>query len=80
MPEPIHDTRDPYIVGLLNLACSDPAYVKVGFGGRVIGEGYSTYRVVTHCTVVTYTAKVIDRDHNGWPTRYRIIHRDYEPC
>ena len=70
MPEQIHDTRDPFIVGLLNIACKNPATV----------EGYSTYRVETHCTAVTYTAKVLERDHNGWPTRYRIIHRDYEAC
>ena len=70
MTKQIHDTSDPLFVDLLNIACKDPATV----------EGYSTYRVVTHCTVVTYTAKVIDRDHNGCPTRYRVIHRDYEAC
>ena len=70
MTEPIHDTSDPYIVDLLNNACKNPATV----------EGYSTYRVETHCTAVTYTAKVINRDLNNMPTRYRIIHRDYEAC
>lgn len=68
MPEPIHDTSDPFIVGLLNTACKNPATV----------EGYYTYRIETHCNAVTYTAKVINRDHNGKPTRYRIIHRHYE--
>ena len=70
MTEPIHDTSDPYIVDLLNNACNNPAHVR----------GYNTYRVETHCTAVTYTAKVINRDLNNMPTRYRIIHRDYEAC
>ena len=68
MTEPIHDTSDPYIVDLLNNACNNPSNLT----------GYSTYRVETHCTAVTYSAKPLDRDHNGMPTRYRIIHRDYE--
>lgn len=70
MTEPIHDTSDHFIVDLLNNACKNQATV----------EGYSTYRVETHCTAVTYTAKVINRDHSGMPTRYRIIHRHYETC
>ena len=82
MAEQIHDTSDPFIVDLLNNACKNPAYATVG--GKTFGKesekGYSTYRVETHCTAVIYTAKVIDRDHNGMPTRYRIIHRDYEAC
>ena len=77
MTEPIHDTSDPYIVDLLNIACAD-------FGDNTYGndayKGYAKYRVETHCTAVTYTAKVLHRDHNGMPTRYRIIHRDYEAC
>lgn len=82
MTEQIHDTSDHYIVDLLNNACSDPAYVKIGGKtfGKGVEKGYSTYRVETHCTAATYTAKVIDRDHNGKATRYRIIHRDYESC
>ena len=75
MTEPIHDTSDPYIVDLLNIACAD-------FGDNTYGndayKDYANYRVETHCTTVTYTAKVLHRDHNGTPTRYRIIHRDYE--
>ena len=70
MTEQIHDTSDPYIVDLLNNACNNPAPVK----------GFNVYRVETHCTAVTYTAKVINRDLNNMPTRYRIIHRDYEAC
>ena len=70
MTEPIHAISDPYIVNLLNISCKGPATV----------EGYSTYRVETHCTAVTYTAKPLDRDHDGMPTRYSIIHRDYEAC
>ena len=62
---------------LLNIACAD-------FGDNTYGndayKGYANYRVETHCTTVTYTAKVLHRDHNGMPTRYRIIHRDYESC
>ena len=77
MTEPIHDTSDPYIVDLLNIACAD-------FGDNTYGndahKGYANYRVETHCTAVTYTAKVLHRDYNGTPTRYRIIHRDYESC
>ena len=82
MPEPIHDTSNPFIVDLLNNACSDTAHVKIGEKtfGKETEKGYSTYRIETHCTAVIYTAKVIDRDHNGKPTRYRIIHRYYEPC
>ena len=81
MTEQIHDTSDPYIVDLLNNACNNPAHVTVE--GKTIGKevrGYNTYRVETHCTAVTYTAKVINRDLNNMPTRYRIIHRDYEAC
>ena len=82
MTDTVYVTGDPLFVDLLNVSCSDPAYVKVGFGGRVIGdeseEGFSTYRVVTHCMVVTYTAKVVDRDRNGSPTRYAVINREYE--
>ena len=70
MPEPIRDTSDPYIVGLLNIACKNPSALK----------GYSLYRVETHCTAVTYTAKVVNRDLHNTPTRYRIIHRYYETC
>ena len=82
MTESIHDTSDPYIVNLLNIACKNPAYVTVGGKtfGKEVESGYSTYRVETHCTAVTYTAKALDRDHDGMPTRYRIIHRDYESC
>ena len=82
MTEQIHDTSDPFIVNLLSIACSEPAYVEMGGNtfGKESEKGYSLYRVETHCTAVTYTAKVIDRDPNGWPTRYRIIHRDYESC
>ena len=75
MTEPIHDTSDPYIVDLLNITCAD-------FGDNTYGndayKGYAAYRVETHCVAVTYIAKAIDRDHNGMPTRYSIIHRDYE--
>ena len=70
MTEQIHDTSDLYLVDLLNNACKNPAPTP----------GYCTYRFETHCTSVTYTAKVINRDHNNMPTRYRIIHRDYEAC
>ena len=68
MTEQIHDTSDPYIVDLFNNACIIPSPVK----------GFNVYRVETHCTAVTYTAKVINRDLNNMPTRYRIIHSDYE--
>ena len=80
MTEPIHDTSDPYIVDLLNNACHNPAHAMIGDKtfGKESEKGYSTYRVETHCTAVTYTAKVLHRDYNGMPTRYRIIHRDYE--
>ena len=82
MTETVYETSDPLFVGLLNIACSNPAYVEMWDKtfGKESEKGYSTYRVVTHCTAVTYTAMVIDRDHNGWPTRYRVIHRDYEAC
>lgn len=70
MTEPIHYTSDPFIVDLLNIACKDPANVA----------GYSIYRVETHCTAVTYTARPLEFDFNGTPTRYRIIHRHYETC
>ena len=82
MTDTFYDISDPLFVELLNIACSDPAYVELGGNpfSKEVEEVYSTYRVETHCTAVTYTAKVIERDHNGWPTRYRIIHRDYEAC
>ena len=70
MSDSVYETSDPLFVDLLNIACKDPA----------TADGYSTYLVETHCTAVAYTAKVIDRDHNGWPTRYRVIYRDYEAC
>ena len=70
MTEQIHDTSDPLFVDLFNNACINPSPVK----------GFNVYRVETHCTAVTYTAKVINRDLNNMPTRYRIIHRDYEAC
>ena len=71
MNKQIHDTSDHFIVDLLNNACTDPTPVE---------NGYWTHRIETHCVAVTYTAKVISRDDNGTPTRYRIIHRDYESC
>ena len=63
MTDIAYETSDLLVVDLLSIACSDPSPV----------EGYSTYRVETHCTAVTYTAKVIDRDHNGAPTRYAVL-------
>ena len=68
MADTVYETSDTLFVDLLNNACKNPAPTP----------GYWTYRVETHCTAVTYTAKVINRDHNNMPTRYRIIHRDYE--
>ena len=78
MTDTVYETSDPLFVGLLNITCNNHDCTTVG--GGVCGNKYSTYRVETHCTAVTYTAKVIERDHNGWPTRYRVIHRDYEAC
>ena len=75
MADTVYETSDTLFVDLLNIACAD-------FGDNTYGndayKGYANYRVETHCTAVTYTAKVLHRDHNGMPTRYRIIHRDYE--
>ena len=82
MADTVYETSDTLFVDLLNDTCSNPADVKIGNNtfGNESDQGYSTYRVETHCTAVTYTAKVLHRDHNGMPTRYRIIHRDYESC
>ena len=82
MTDTFYDITDPLFVELLNIACSNPAYVEMGDKtfGKESEKGYSTYRVETHCTAVTYTAKVINRDHHNTPTRYRVIHRDYEAC
>ena len=68
MTDTVYETSDPLFVDLFNNACTNPSPVK----------GFNVYRVETHCTAVTYTAKVINRDLNNMPTRYRIIHRDYE--
>ena len=75
MADTVYETSDTLFVDLLNIACAD-------FGDNTYGndayKGYAAYRVETHCVAVTYIAKAIDRDHNNMPTRYRIIHRDYE--
>ena len=74
MADTVYETSDPLFVGLLSVACSNPAY------GKDSHKGYSLYRVETHCVAVIYTAKVIDRDDDGLPTRYAVINRDYEDC
>ena len=70
MTDTVYETSDPYIVDLLNNACNNPSPVK----------GFNVYRVETHCTAVTYTAKVINRDLNNMPTRYAVIGVEHTPC
>ena len=70
MTDTVYETSDLLVVDLLNNACTNPAPV----------EGFDLYRVETHCTAITYTAKVLHCDLNNMPTRYVVINRDYEPC
>lgn len=58
-----YHTSDLLAVDLLNNACTDPSPV----------EGFNLYRVETHCTVITYTARPVQRDGSGMPTRYAVI-------
>ena len=82
MTDTFYDITDPLFVELLNIACSDPSYVELGGNpfSKEVEEVYSTYRVETHLLAVTYTARPIERDGGGWPTRYVVIKRDYEAC
>ena len=65
-----YQTSDLLVVDLFNNACINPSPVK----------GFNVYRVETHCTAVTYTAKVINRDLNNMPTRYAVIGVEHTPC
>ena len=62
-----YQTSDLLVVDLLNNACTDPAPV----------EGFNLYRVETHCTVITYTARPVERDGSGMPTRYAVIDAEH---
>ena len=68
MTDIFYDITDPLFVDLLNVSCNGPHPI----------EGYAIYRVETHFLAVIYTARPIERDHNGTPTRYAVINRDYE--
>lgn len=70
MSDNVYETSDPLFVDLLNNACKNPDIVR----------GQFIYRVETHCLAIIYTAKVLNRDINGMPTRHAVIHRDYEAC
>ena len=70
MADTFYDITDPLFVDLLNISCNGPYPI----------DGYATYRVETHCLAVIYIARPIERDHNGTPTRYVVIKRDYEVC
>ena len=62
-----YQTSDLLVVDLLNNACTDPAPV----------EGFNLYRVETHCVVITYTARPVERDGSGMPTRYAVIDAEH---
>ena len=64
-----YQTSDLLVVDLLNIACKDPSTV----------EGFSTYRVETHCMAVTYTARPVERSGSGMPTRYAVIDAEHTP-
>ena len=68
------ETTDPILVDLLNNECANPAW------GRNEEDGFSTYRVETHCVAHTYTAKAIERDPEGLPTKYLVMCVEYERC
>lgn len=65
-------TFDPFIVGVLNNCCTNPA--------QGYPAGWDTYRVETHCVALTFTAKAIDRDSDGLPTGYVIDRVETESC
>ena len=69
MTDTAYETSDLLVVDLLNNACVNPATV----------DGYGTYRVETHCTVITYTARPVERDGSGMPTRYAVIDAEHTP-
>ena len=62
-----YQTSDLLVVDLLNNACTDPSTV----------EGFNLYRVETHCVVITYTARPVERDGSGMPTRYAVIDAEH---
>lgn len=62
-------TTDPYMVDLLNGACSNSGETE-----------YGSYRVETHCVAYTYTAKVAARDGDGLPTAWFITSVEKEDC
>lgn len=75
-------TTDALFVDLLNNACTNPAYIKVGDNtfGKKAEEGFASYRVETCCVAHTYIAKAIERDPDGLPTKYVVNSVEYENC
>ena len=67
MTDTAYETSDLLVVDLLNNACVNPATV----------DGYGTYRVETPTTTITYTARPVERDGSGMPTRYAVIDAEH---
>ena len=63
MTDTAYETSNLLVVDLLNNACTTPA----------TADGYGTYRVETATTTITYTARPVERDGSGMPTRYAVL-------
>lgn len=72
------ETTDALFVNQLIHSCKNPAYIKIG--DNTFDEGFYTYRVEMHCAAFTYTAKALERDPDGLPTKYLVLSAEYEPC
>ena len=62
-----YETSDLLVVDLLNTACVTPA----------TADGFGLYRVETATVAITYTARPIERDGNGMPTRYAVLDAEH---
>ena len=62
-----YETSDLLVVDLLNNA----------FITHAATYGYGTFRVETATTIITYTARPVERDGNGMPTRYAVLDAEH---
>lgn len=65
----VYETSNLLVVDLLN---------SMG-AARSAVEGFNTYRVETNNSVITYTARPVERDGSGMPTRFAVIDVEYAP-
>ena len=81
MTDTLNNFGETIVNNLTNAGMTDLIIYGIGFiGFCILGSLLTRKDRKANPEKYAHTAKVLHRDHNNMPTRYRIIHRDYEAC